>query len=151
MEIDIDTVGLDGLIKGFDEAPAAIEAARVEAMSEALEMTRIAIQFRTPVRTGKLMSAWETRQDIPGTKGVIFNRVDYAAPVEFGSRRHTIVPRFKKALFWPGARHPVKKVTIPARAGRHMGSRGATASIPGIIQTFTRAMKRAVIASFRLH
>ena len=120
-------------------------------MDEALEMTRIAIQFRTPIRTGKLMSAWETRQDVPGTKGVIFNKTDYAAPVEFGSRRHTIYPRFKKALFWPGARHPVKKVTIPARAGRHMGREGAAASIPGIIATFTRHMKRAISASFRLH
>src|SRR6185312_16213756 len=114
----------------------------IPAMDEALDLTRTAIRFRTPIRTGHLMAAWETRQDKPGTIGAIFNRVDYAAPVEFGSRRHTIYPRFKKALFWPGAAHPVKKVTIPARRGRHMGREGAVASIPGIVATFTRAMKR---------
>lgn len=35
-----------------------------------------------------------------------------------GSREFTIVPRKKKALFWPGAAHPVRSVTHPAQAPR---------------------------------
>jgi hypothetical protein len=30
----------------------------------------------------------------------------------------TIRPKRKKALFWPGAKHPVKKVTQPPRKGK---------------------------------
>lgn len=33
--------------------------------------------------------------------------------LEEGTPPHIIHPRFKKALFWPGARHPVKSVRHP--------------------------------------
>lgn len=33
--------------------------------------------------------------------------------LEEGTPPHVIRPRFKKALFWPGARHPVKSVRHP--------------------------------------
>lgn len=41
--------------------------------------------------------------------------VKYAAIHHLGgtTRAHTIVPRVKKALFWPGAGHPVKSVQHP--------------------------------------
>lgn len=48
--------------------------------------------------------------------------VSYAAPLHFGAKigPHVIRPRAGRALFWPGAAHPVKQVrhpgcTIPAR------------------------------------
>lgn len=55
-------------------------------------------------------------------EAVVATNVAYAAIHQFGGRTppRTIRPRDKRALFWPGARHPVKKVnhpgaTIPAR------------------------------------
>jgi len=36
-----------------------------------------------------------------------------AGVIEFGSRPHIIRPRYKKSLFWPEAKHPVKKVNHP--------------------------------------
>ena len=39
--------------------------------------------------------------------------VEYWMTVEFGSGPHVIVPRNKKALYWPGARHPVARVNHP--------------------------------------
>lgn len=39
--------------------------------------------------------------------------VEYADAVENGSAAHVIVPRNAKALFWPGAAHPVPKVQHP--------------------------------------
>lgn len=35
-----------------------------------------------------------------------------------GSKAFVIVPKNKKALFWPSARHPVKRVLHPAQAPR---------------------------------
>jgi hypothetical protein len=38
--------------------------------------------------------------------------------VEFGTKEYVIKPKDKKALFWAGAKHPVKSVTHPATAPR---------------------------------
>ncbi|MCX5522201.1 hypothetical protein OG342_04870 [Streptomyces bobili] len=42
--------------------------------------------------------------------------VNYCTAIELGLPEMTIVPRNKKALYWPGADHPVAKVNLPARA-----------------------------------
>ncbi len=39
--------------------------------------------------------------------------VNYATDVEMGTAPHVITPRNKKALYWPGADHPVAKVNHP--------------------------------------
>lgn len=38
---------------------------------------------------------------------------EYAVYVELGTHEHTIEAKPGSALYWPGARHPVRKVTIP--------------------------------------
>jgi hypothetical protein len=43
----------------------------------------------------------------------IGTNVEYAADVEYGTAPHVIYPKDKKALFWPGAAHPVAKVNHP--------------------------------------
>jgi hypothetical protein len=39
--------------------------------------------------------------------------VNYATDIELGTRAHVILPRNKKALYWPGADHPVARVNHP--------------------------------------
>lgn len=39
--------------------------------------------------------------------------VNYATDVEMGTAPHVILPRNKKALHWPDARHPVARVNHP--------------------------------------
>ena len=41
---------------------------------------------------------------------------NYATDVEMGTSAHVIKPRFKRALFWEGADHPVAKVNHPGTA-----------------------------------
>ena len=75
----------------------------------------------------------------PGSKKMtaeVGTIVEYAAIHEYGgvTRAHTILPKNKKALFWPGARHPVKLVQHP---GSKMPERpfvepGVKESIPKI-------------------
>jgi hypothetical protein len=38
---------------------------------------------------------------------------NYATDVELGTAPHVILPRNKKALYWPGADHPVARVNHP--------------------------------------
>jgi bacteriophage HK97-gp10 putative tail-component len=45
--------------------------------------------------------------------GAIASNVKYAGWLEDGTKPHVIRPKNKKALFWPGAAHPVKQVNHP--------------------------------------
>ncbi len=80
---------------------------------------------------------------------VVGTNVLYAAIQQFGGKTlaHTIRPRDKKALFWPGAEHPVAKVNhpgslIPARPflGVDEGDREM------ILRVIHRALKGAMDA-----
>jgi len=52
--------------------------------------------------------------------GQVFTEDPRAIYVEEDTQPHDIVPRFKAALFWPGARHPVRRVHHPGTTGTHM-------------------------------
>lgn len=70
--------------------------------------------------TGRLRTSITKKVDRRGVE--VGTGVRYGAIHQFGGRTppRVIRPRRKKALFWPGARHPVKRVnhpgsTVPAR------------------------------------
>jgi hypothetical protein len=86
----------------------------------AVVLQGVAIMKReTPRKTGRLSRSINGRVEAQGKRGIVDTNVAYATAVDEGSPRRDIVPRRAKALFWKGARHPVRKVTIPARKGRH--------------------------------
>ncbi len=68
---------------------------------------------RTLTDTGRLRASITHRASRDGV--VVGTNVVYAAIHQFGGRTpaRTIRPLGKKALFWPGAAHPVKKVEHP--------------------------------------
>lgn len=49
----------------------------------------------------------------------VTNTSDHADILEQGSRPHVIEAKNKQALFWKGARHPVKKVNHPGTPAYH--------------------------------
>ena len=65
-----------------------------------------------PVDTGHLRRGITTKI---GDMEVIVHtsNIKYARGVEFGTRPHLIKPKNKKALYWKGAKHPVKTVNHP--------------------------------------
>lgn len=67
------------------------------------------------VDTGRLRASIRTdiEQGGEGLKAVITADVEYASFVELGTPPHTILPRNKEALFWPGAPYPVAIVHHP--------------------------------------
>lgn len=64
-----------------------------------------------PRKTSRL--ARSITSEVSKNRVVIGSNVEYAPMVEMGTRPHTITPKNKKALFWPGAGHPVKVVNHP--------------------------------------
>ena len=74
------------------------------------------------VATGHLRRGVST--DIKGLEATIHtSNIKYAPMVEYGTRPHIIRAKNKKALYWKGAKHPVKSV-------RHPGGRAKPYLIP---------------------
>lgn len=64
------------------------------------------------VDTGHLRRGIST--DIKGLGATIHtSNIKYAPGVEYGTKAHIIKAKNKKALYWKGAKHPVKKVNHP--------------------------------------
>jgi len=68
-----------------------------------------------PVKTANLVRKITSDVSSDGTKGVVTSGASYSRYVHegtglFGPQKKPIVPTTKKALFWPGAKHPVKSV-----------------------------------------
>lgn len=72
---------------------------------------------RIPFRTGDLRKSIQVELLGKGVAAVGSN-LNYARAVHEGRPALVIRPKNKKALFWPGARHPVKAVHQPARKGQ---------------------------------
>jgi hypothetical protein len=72
----------------------------------------VVLQNGTQVRA-RLAELSKAATVFGGSSVRIGTELDYAKFVIEGTRPHDIYPRDKKALFWPGARHPVTHVHHP--------------------------------------
>ena len=64
---------------------------------------------------------------------VVGSNLPYARAVHDGRPALTIYPRKKKALYWKGAAHPVKKVEQPARVGKPYLRQGVELAMPQVL------------------
>lgn len=73
---------------------------------------------RAPVDTGRLRSSIVSRSEDRGRSYTVTvgTNVEYAEMVEKGTPPHRIYPRRARALYWPGAAHPVAYVNHPGTA-----------------------------------
>ena len=72
------------------------------------------LKREAPFRTGNLRRCFYTV--INPYEGLCCNSAEYVDAVLYGSPPHEILPKNKKALYWDGADHPVKKVMHPGNA-----------------------------------
>lgn len=122
----------------FDKVPEA----GAEVVEYALKLTATElwgqIAREAPVDHGRLAGSFLIEQQSP-LRWMIYTLVEYALNVYHGTPPHTIFPVNAKALYWPGAPHPVKKVNHPGTAGNLFLDRA-------IENTATRVDDFAVIA-----
>ena len=110
---------------------------------------------RVPRKTGFL-----ARSILPGELDddsvIVRVTAPYAAPVEFGSKPHVIVPRNKRMLAWPAgdrrlsgrARTRGGKPTGPmvfAKKVNHPGTKAQPFVVPAAIEAIGRNLKGAII------
>ena len=72
------------------------------------------------------------------------HNVKYAGFVHDGTSPYTIRPRSKKALYWQGAKHPVKSVRHPGIKANPFMEKGGLKSITEIRKIFLLQMDKIV-------
>lgn len=95
-----------------DDVARAVDRTRIDVQNEA--------RRRAPVDTGRLRSSIVSRAEGGGRSlgYAVGSNVSYAAAVEYGTSPHVIKPKYKQALYWPGAAHPVAQVNHPGTAAQ---------------------------------
>jgi hypothetical protein len=145
MDFKVQIVGLDQLLANLKKAPslAASILQRALAASQAI-LAKHTVKGVVPWRTGFLTQSFRAEM----TTGMLrwFPTASYAPYVEFGTKPHTIVARAKKALYWPGADHPVRSVNHPGNKPNQFMERIVAASQPEIDARFGAALQEIVAA-----
>lgn len=118
------------------------------AITEATLFLNAQVKSRTPRRTGNLSRSIQHEISGKGTplvKGVVGTSQLYALAVEtgtgvYGPKKVPFVIKAKpgKWLFWPGAGHPVKQVTIQGMVGAHMFENAFKESLPMLDRIFAK-------------
>lgn len=103
-----------GLAAGFKSKAAAISIEEQRLLKDLVRIGEKWVKREAPVKTGKLRG--KVMSTVSTNGGSIFvpkGAVKYFDFVIDGTRPHDIVPKHAQALYWPGAKHPVKKVRHP--------------------------------------
>lgn len=99
--------------------PAKVSRTLAERLMSRLVLTVEAEAKRqVPVRTGTLRRSITSVVESAGERGRVGTNLRYALWVHEGTRAHVIVPTVKRALYWKGARHPVRRVMHPGTKGQ---------------------------------
>lgn len=109
--IEIKINNLPQIKEAFNKAPANMMVNLNKAIKQTVFFIQAQAMRNAPVKTGRLRaSAYSTFSPLIGETGFT---AKYAAWVHDGTSPYTIYPNAKKALFWAGASHPVKRVNHP--------------------------------------
>jgi hypothetical protein len=103
----------------------------VEVNGADTQRTLAAAEAILRVNAGRVIRA--VRVDVPYVKYIIS-----------GTRPHMIYPVRARALFWPGARHPVASVRHPGTQANDFVGRTVRESIPDVAEAIGRGLARAV-------
>lgn len=79
-----------------------------------------------------MANAAQASRDLGSARAEISATAPYARFVHDGTPAHTIRPRAKKALFWPGAAHPMRAVEHPGYKGNPFMTNALDARAPEV-------------------
>lgn len=74
------------------------------------------VKLRTPVDTGIARNSVNVEKIKGGY--IVGTNLNYWKYIEEGHGAFDLKPRYKKALYWKGAKNPYKKVRIPKQEGK---------------------------------
>lgn len=139
MTFDVEIRGLDKMLKAFSQAPEKAKPILQQAIDRTPDiLAKNTTASTVPFRTGLLVQTF--KRDVQNLVARWFPTRFYAPFVEFGTRPHVILPKNKKALYWPGAAHPVRKVNHPGSKPNRFMERIRDHSTAEINDTFKEAL-----------
>ena len=109
--VEVDTSALENL------SPDKLTEAKTQGMEYAAQEMVRTLMMNSPVDHG-LLKSWFI-ESIDESEAHIRTPAEYAVMVNDGTQPHIIEPVSAKALYWPGADHPVKRVYHPGTQGQH--------------------------------
>src|SRR5271167_176780 len=142
-DFTIEVAGLPKLIAGLQQAPSIAAPILQRALSASQAILAMNTTRETvPWRTGFLVQTFQAVL----TVGMLrwYPTASYARFVEFGTAPHVIEPKNGKALYWPGAEHPVRRVNHPGTKPNAFMERIIAAATPEINSTFEAALEQIV-------
>ena len=116
MELKIDiTPDMNRYAGCMSTVQGPLQAEMRQTMNDSVALVQNQGMANAPVVTGTLRRSITSNVSGAGGSitGIVGTSVPYARFVHEGTGPHVIVPVSRKALFWPGARHPVKRVNHP--------------------------------------
>jgi HK97 gp10 family phage protein len=116
MELKAEVKIEGALLKAILESPGEVARKSLwSGMVHLVEEVEARAVKEAPVKTSNLANSITSTVSADGKKGIIAATAHYAGFVHmgtglFGPLKQRIFPTAKKALFWPGAAHPVKSI-----------------------------------------
>lgn len=140
--------GWDNLLKNFKKSPAMVANEISSAIKTSVNLVRPIMKKEAPHGKGSgNYTGGRLRENIyarftkkQGFVGPDLNTTPYAYFVHEGTKPHTIRPRKKNALYWPGAKHPVKLVRHPGTNPNKFIERTHNIVKPHVEKIFSNAM-----------
>jgi len=145
MDFFVEITGLQQLVAKLRDYPSiATPILQRAVVASSLVLAKNTNAQTVPVRTGFLVNhfQWVTGD----LKGWWYPTASYAPLVEFGTKPHRIEAKDAKALFWPGANHPVRSVQHPGTKPNDYMGRILAASQEEINATFGKALDQIIAA-----
>jgi HK97 gp10 family phage protein len=138
----IEIQGLEKIKNAFKRSPKKIVLELGRAIKNSVNIIRPLMRKETPRASGLLSRSIYAR--VSGLEGAVGPNLDvtpYAIYVHEGTRPHEIRPVTKKALYWKGALHPVKRVLHPGTKPNPFVERTAENSREIVNMIFARALE----------
>ena len=141
MDFIIQINGLSQLVSKLRDYPsiAAPIIQRALLASQAI-LAKYTTKETVPWRTGFLVQTFSAFMETG--KLHWYPTASYARFVEFGTQPHRIMAKDAKALYWPGADHPVLSVQHPGTKANPYMERIMAAATPDINTQFGKAMQQ---------
>ena len=138
-------------IKGLNEFQKKVGLLNAVFLTEMRKSTALAAfklvencKEETPKVTTTLSSSIRAKFFMGGLGAKVSPHKNYAIFVHEGTRPHVIRPRTKKALYWKGAIHPVRKVNHPGTEANPFMTRGLEKSTKDITNIYNQGIRKVL-------
>lgn len=113
MDVDFDLAEVIDLGADLKVSAATVRQELTTFMRQSGNVMHQEASNESPVDSGNMKGLIRVDSPVTHERVSVTSHADYSKAVHDGSGPHIIRPRSKRALFWPGARHPVKYVNHP--------------------------------------